>query len=164
MGPLYHLTEREDRVAALKEAYRVLLPGGLLFAAAIGHFASLMSSLAVGFFDHPQFSPMLDRCLSDGQHRNTTGDPLFFTTAFFHRPEELHGEITEAGFVMRELLPVEGPGWMAMKPDETWLEAAKWERLLALVRRVEHETSLIGLSHHLLAVATKPRTESSAGR
>jgi len=106
---------------------------------------------------------MLDRCLDDGQHRNTTGNPLFFTTAFFHRPEELRAEIAEAGFAVLEVSPVEGPGWMAMKPDETWPEPEKWERLLALVRRVEGEASLAGLSHHLLAVATKPAPESAAG-
>src|SRR5207237_579114 len=33
MGPLYHLTERQDRLAALREAKRVLRSGGYLFAA-----------------------------------------------------------------------------------------------------------------------------------
>ena len=28
LGPLYHLTEKKDRILALKEAYRVLKPGG----------------------------------------------------------------------------------------------------------------------------------------
>ncbi len=32
LGPLYHLTERGDRVAALAEARRVLRPGGVLAA------------------------------------------------------------------------------------------------------------------------------------
>lgn len=163
MGPLYHLAERAERVAAVKEAGRVLRPGGLLFAAAIGRFASLMTSLAVGFFDHPQFGPLLDRAMTDGQHRNTTGDPLFFTTAFFHRPEEVVTEITEAGFGVREVLPVEGPGWMAMKPEEAWDDTARWERLLSLIRRVESEESLLGTSHHLLAVAQRPLMESTTG-
>src|SRR5438477_12085899 len=32
-GPLYHLVERKERLEALSEAYRVLKPGGLVFAA-----------------------------------------------------------------------------------------------------------------------------------
>jgi ubiquinone/menaquinone biosynthesis C-methylase UbiE len=40
MGPMYHLTETADRMQALAEAYRVLSPGGLLFASAISRFAS----------------------------------------------------------------------------------------------------------------------------
>mgnify|MGYP003694160235 CR=1 FL=1 len=43
LGPLYHLTERPDRLRALREARRVLEPGGLLFAAAVSRYASLLS-------------------------------------------------------------------------------------------------------------------------
>src|SRR5262245_63908070 len=34
-GPLYHLTDRMDRLLALREAHRVLRPGGVLLAAAM---------------------------------------------------------------------------------------------------------------------------------
>ncbi|MGH3488308.1 MAG: class I SAM-dependent methyltransferase, partial [Actinopolymorphaceae bacterium] len=32
LGPLYHLTERADRLRALEEVHRVLRPGGVVFA------------------------------------------------------------------------------------------------------------------------------------
>jgi ubiquinone/menaquinone biosynthesis C-methylase UbiE len=35
MGPLYHLTERDDRLLALREAHRVLCPGGMVCAVGI---------------------------------------------------------------------------------------------------------------------------------
>ena len=35
MGPMYHLTERADRLLALREARRVLLPDGLIFVSAV---------------------------------------------------------------------------------------------------------------------------------
>src|SRR5579864_1465948 len=72
LGPLYHLVEREDRLRALREAYRVLRSGGLVWAAGISHFASLFDSLAHGFFDDPAFAQILARDLEDGQHRNPT--------------------------------------------------------------------------------------------
>jgi ubiquinone/menaquinone biosynthesis C-methylase UbiE len=42
LGPLYHLTESQGRLRALAETARVLKPGGLLFAAAISRFASVL--------------------------------------------------------------------------------------------------------------------------
>jgi len=47
----------------------------------------------------------------DGRHENPTGDPAYFTTAYFHRPEELAAEFMAAGWVHQATLAVEGPGW-----------------------------------------------------
>lgn len=40
LGPLYHLTEREERVCALREAARVVRPSGVIVVAVISRFAS----------------------------------------------------------------------------------------------------------------------------
>lgn len=155
MGPLYHLTDRPDRLRALEEARRVLRSGGVLVAATINHFASLLDSLVRGNIDDPRFAPILEEDLKSGQHRNTTGEPNYFTTAFFHRPEELRAELVEAGFAVIELVGVEGPGWLAANFDERWADPARRNHLLDLVRSVEDEPALIGVSPHLLAVARK---------
>jgi 2-polyprenyl-3-methyl-5-hydroxy-6-metoxy-1,4-benzoquinol methylase len=49
LGPLYHLIERGARLEALREARRVVRPGGPVFVAAINRFASLFDGLARGF-------------------------------------------------------------------------------------------------------------------
>ncbi len=155
LGPIYHLTERKDRLAALIEAHRVLRTGGLAWVAGISRFASLLDSLSGGFFDRPDFAPILDRDLAEGQHRNPTSKLLYFTDAFFHRPDELAAELYEAGFELVELVPVEGPGWLARDFDRLWNDPQQRERLLALLRKVEHEPALIGASSHILAIGRK---------
>jgi SAM-dependent methyltransferase len=155
LGPLYHLTGRGERLAALREAHRVLRASGLLFASAINHFASLLDGLVRGFISDPRFVPILEQDLASGQHRNPTDDPNFFTTAFFHRPEELSEEIAEARFSMIELVGVEGPAWLARDFDARWADPARREQLLGLARKVEREPALLGVSMHLLAVARK---------
>jgi len=155
MGPLYHLTERIERLTALQESRRVLRPGGLLFAAAINRFASLLDGLSSGSMDNPVFADILDRDLREGQHRNPTGNLEYFTTGFFHHPDELSNEITEAGLTIREVLPIEGPAMLAADFDNRWMDPQRRTQLLDLVRKVERERTLLGVSPHLLAVATK---------
>jgi ubiquinone/menaquinone biosynthesis C-methylase UbiE len=155
LGPLYHLVEREDRLACLREAHRVLRPGGLSWGAGISHFASLLDSLTHGFFDDPGFAPILARDLEDGQHRNPTANRVYFTDAFFHRPGELAREVQAAGFQLLEVLPIEGPGWLARDFDRLWADPMQRDRLLTAVRKMEREPSVLGASSHIMAIGLK---------
>jgi ubiquinone/menaquinone biosynthesis C-methylase UbiE len=155
LGPLYHLTERADRIRALAESWRVLRPGGTLFAAAISRFASLLDGLFRGLIDAPAFCAIVDRDLREGQHRNPTGNPAYFTTAFFHRAEELAVEVREAGFSLTDIVAVEGPGWLVADFENRWGDARRRQQLLDLIRQVEHEPAMLAISHHVLAVARK---------
>jgi len=154
-GPLYHLTTRPDRVAALGEAERVLVPGGLLLSAYISRFASACDGIQEGALRDGAFAAIVDRDLTDGVHRNPTSRADWFTTAYFHRPEEIRPEIEAVGLCFNHLLAVEGPGWMNQDLD-TWLDDdAGRDRLLQVLRRLESEPRLIGASAHLLAIAHK---------
>ncbi len=127
-----------------------------MVAAAISRFASTIDGLLRGFLLDPEFEAIVERDVREGQHRNPTGQPEWFTTAYFHLPEELRGEVKEAGFAVEALVGVEGPAWAA--PDlDAWLEDPRRRaKLLATIGRVEAEPSLIGASAHLLVVARRP--------
>ena len=154
-GPLYHLTERVDRLTALQEAHRVLRSGGLLLAVGISRFTSALDGLRQGLFDDPTFAQIVERDLVDGQHRNPANHPQYFTTAFFHHPEELRAEVEESGFLYERTLPVEGPLWLSDYAVANFSDQKWREHFLALARRLEEEPSLLGASAHLLVVALK---------
>ena len=156
LGPLYHLTERDDRVRAWREALRVVKPGGLVIAAAISRFASLFDGLARGCLLDARFRAIVEQDLLDGQHRNPDRTPGWFTTAYFHHPDELEAEAVEAGATVVELLGVEGLAVWLPQLEAHWDDAAAREVILDSARAVESEPALRGLSAHLLLVAQKP--------
>jgi ubiquinone/menaquinone biosynthesis C-methylase UbiE len=151
LGPLYHLLEEAERVAALAEARRVLRPGGVLAAVAISRFASLMEGLRHGWAcDHPG---IVESGLHTGTHRNPGALPHRFTTAHVARPEELAAEVAAAGFERVTLHAVEGPGAMIEDPDEWMDDPARRDWLLRQLGRIETEPSLLGASAHVMAIA-----------
>lgn len=152
LGPLYHLTEHSDRIQALGEAKRVLKPNGLLFAAAINRFASTLDGLFNEYYGDTSLIAINDRTLDDGQHHNPDGKD-FFTTSFFHHPDELKDEVVVAGLTLETLVGIEGAGWLLANFDHMWDDPIKREWILHVVRKLEREPTLLGMSSHLLAVA-----------
>ncbi len=152
LGPLYHLIERNDRLQALREARRVTKTGKPVVVAAINRFASAIDNLHSGTIDDPEFRAITERDIVDGVHLNTTEDPRYFTTAFFHRADELERELADAGLTGVEVFAVEGIAWAAPDLDERIADPEKRRLLLALLRKLEREETLLGATGHLLAV------------
>lgn len=155
LGPLYHLTEAEDRVTALREGCRVLERGGVLFAAAISRWGSALDGLARDLFGDPRFAGIVERDIREGQHRNETDRVDFFTTAYFHRPDELADEIALGGLAVENLYGIEGPAWLLPDFAERWQDPARRATVLSVARMLEREPFVIGCSAHLLAVGRK---------
>ena len=156
LGPLYHLTAASDRARALAEAARVVRPGGVVFAAAISRCASALDGFVHEVLDDPQFAAIVEQDLRDGQHRNETGRIEFFTTAYFHRPEDLHAEVVDSGLQLEGVYGIEGPGWLSRDIAARLADARQRDIVLRAARMLESVPSILGLSAHLLAVARKP--------
>jgi len=138
------------------EAIRVLRPGGVLIAAGISRWASALDGLARELLRDQEFAHIVQRDLVDGNHRNPTNRPDYFTTAYFHRPEDLQREVSNAGFEVEGLYGVEGPGWILPDFVERWTDRERREIILQVARALESEPSVIGCSAHLIVVGRKP--------
>jgi ubiquinone/menaquinone biosynthesis C-methylase UbiE len=155
MGPLYHLIEQHDRMAAIAEAHRVLRPRGVVAVAAISRYASALAGLVHKLTRDVRFVAIRNRDLETGQHFNDTERLDFFTTSYFHRPEDLRSELA-VYFSEIQVLGVEGVGEWLIDFDERWRDPALRDELMEVARRLEAEPSIIGMSAHLLGVGRKP--------
>lgn len=160
MGPLYHLPDEKERIAALREASRVLKTGGTMIVAAISRFSSTLWGLSVfgrqnDFIAESEFANMIERELTTGQHIRPDQYPYFISRAFFHLPEGLKKEIEAAGLHHQSTVAVEGPAWIVPAFAEKWQDERSRQALLHICSLVEEQESLLGMSPHLLAVARK---------
>jgi ubiquinone/menaquinone biosynthesis C-methylase UbiE len=158
LGPLYHLVEPRHRERALSEAYRVLKPNGRIFAAAVSRFASLLSGMTYGLLSDPTFVNIVRRDLADGQHRNPTNNPLYFTTTFFHHPDELKAEMASVGFTVDSIAAIEGPAMWMKNFEADWQNEETRSLMLELLRSVENEPAIVATGAHFLGIGRKRGT------
>jgi SAM-dependent methyltransferase len=163
-GPLYHLVDRDERVRALVEARRVVRPGGIVAVAAVNRFASLFAGLKVDLLTDPDFRAIVERDLREGQHRNPHDRTDWFTTAFFHHPAELREEVAAAGLELVELVGVEGMAVWLSSSDAQWETEEGREAILFAARATESESTLLGLSAHLIAIARAADSERGGAK
>jgi ubiquinone/menaquinone biosynthesis C-methylase UbiE len=150
LGPLYHLASKAERIRALAEAMRVLRPGGVLLAAAIGRFMAVLDWTQSGGLT-ADVAAKLVPVLSNGVHDPTLG----FTEAFFHTAAQLQQEVAEAGFADVRVLGIEGPAWTIVDaPGED--ADARFDSALRCAQLTENFAEIVNASAHLMAVAAAP--------
>ena len=148
LGPLYHLLEQDDRLQALREARRVVKPGGLVAVAAISRHAPLLDYAATRRLD----SSVAERWRSI--HATGRHDPsLGFTTAYMHTVAGFRDEMAAAGFDDFDVFGVEGPMWTVVDALQDALIAERFDMAVQTARLLESDPEIIPCSAHFLAVA-----------
>ena len=166
MGPLYHITDYNERISAIKESRRLLKDGGVLFTAALTPYSVLLYNITVynPFGDNPNrtledlnFIKMVERELKDGHHINPNNTIYSgIGSAYFHTAKALREELCEGEFESSKIHGVMGGAWLANNIDELWKNKASRNALMNTVRLLDTNEEIIGLSGHLLAVSRKP--------
>ena len=152
LGPLYHLDQRRDRLAALAEAKRIARPGAPVFAAAITRWAMRLDDVLRMRRDQ-QF-PALGTML---QPLERTGaiPPLYAGsfTGYAHRPGQLRAELRAAGLRVTDLVCVEGPAFLLHDLGARLADPEGRRVVMDTARALERVPELLGVGPHLLATA-----------
>ena len=153
LGPLYHLEDRVERLTALREAARVVRPGGVVVAAAITRWAARLDGvMSKGLY---RTLPDMVRILDEVGEPTGVLPPLYpgSFTAYTHRPDELRAEVAEAGLEVVDLVVVEGILFALADLEERMADPSEREVLLASARALQRVPELLGIGPHLLVVA-----------
>ena len=165
MGPLYSITEYEERIAAIRESRRLLKDEGILFSAALTPYSVLISRIALyrkddskkrRELDDPAVIAMIERALDDGCYINpgkaiATG----LGSTHLHTAKALREELAHGGFDTLSVHGVMGGAWLAPNLDVLLDNKETRELLMKTVRMLDTHEEIIGLSGHLLAVSRK---------
>ncbi len=149
-GPLYHLVEKEDRKAAMMEAYRVLKPGKVLFAAFITRFAPFRHSASEEVDWVISNNDYALGLLDDGKH--VKGEK--FPSAYFSHPDEIKPLMEDCGLQTKIIMGCEGIV-AGHENKVNQLKGDDWEKWVELNYILGQEPSLFGASDHLLYVGQK---------
>ncbi len=165
MGPLYSITEYEERILAIRESHRLLKEGGLLFSAALTPYSVLVSRLAVYHendtpkrreLDDPAVLGIIERALEDGCYINPEKSIANgIGSSHLHTAKALREELLLGGFGMTTVHGVMGGAWLAPNIHELMENESTRRTLMKTVRMLDTYEEIIGLSGHLLAVSRK---------
>lgn len=165
MGPLYHITEYEERIDAIRESHRLLRKNGILFSAALTPYSVLLHCITVYqpegeaknvLLEDPQFIAMVEREIENGHHVNPERSVYGgLGTSHLHTAKALRAELAEGGFFNTKVHGVMGGAWLAHNIDELWKNDVSRNALMRTVRLLDTKDEVIGLAGHLLAISKK---------
>ncbi|TCO37629.1 methyltransferase family protein [Kribbella antiqua] len=157
-GPMYHLTEPADRRLAIREAVRVLRPGGTLAVIAINRAANLIGSTLANTLERRQ--PIVEQILHDG---HSPANERMANT-YYHSVAQLRSELDRLVSQVR-IHGLTGPGgWLTVLIDAHYrgtpmppslLEPNPLETALTCARLADHQPDLVHASSLFLAVGKR---------
>jgi len=156
LGPLYHLKEEGDRVASVKEALRVLRPGGILFSAFLTRYSVVRYAAKTRPDQFTEAPDLIESILAKGTASSDRPDAAFLKHCYFSDPAVIEPFMESCGVQTDMMVGCEGvvaevEERLNELPDDeldTWVD---------LNYRLGRKAELIAASAHVLHVGRRPR-------
>jgi SAM-dependent methyltransferase len=153
MGPLYHLPREGDRLRALREAHRVLTPGGCLIASFLTRYAPLRRLARTNPRTLLAHAARYETLLATGvlADEEEQGD---YPHGYYSQIEEIPGLLRSGGFDLARLLATDGIiGGVDEKVNT--LRGPAWDAWADLNYDLADDPGVLASSAQVLAVARR---------
>lgn len=153
-GPLYHLLDETERSMCIKEVYRVLKKGGLVFASFIPYLSGSIAILD-RYFRHPEQVDVknLNEVFNTGKFNNN--DSKGFQEGYYPTSDEIVKLFNNNNFDLVCLRSIRGFGYE--KEDKIFNISDKkmFDSVINLINKTAHNKSIIETCGHAIFIGKK---------
>ena len=153
-GPLYHLTEKEEREKCVSEIKRVLKTGGKIFASFIPHLSGSIALVQRFCWSPDQVSiDTLEECFDSGKFKNLSSSG--FQEGYYPASEEIETLFAVNGFEKQLLRSIRGFGYEKEDVIYKFKNKNVFSKILELIDSTAGDKSIIEMCGHAMYVGVK---------
>ena len=153
-GPLYHLTEKDEREKCVSEIHRVLKTGGKVFASFIPHLSGSIALVQRFCWSPDQVDiNTLEECFDSGKFKNLSDHG--FQEGYYPTSEEIEKLFAANGFEKQELRSIRGFGYEKEDVIFKFKNKNVFSKILELIDSTAGDKSIIEMCGHAMYVGIK---------
>ena len=153
-GPLYHLTEKEEREKCVSEIRRVLKNGGKVFASFIPHLSGSIALVQRFCWSPDQVDiNTLEECFDSGKFKNLSDNG--FQEGYYPTSEEIETLFTANGFNKLLVRSIRGFGYEKEDVIFKFKNKNVFSKILELIDSTAEDKSIIEMCGHAMYIGIK---------
>ncbi len=153
-GPLYHLTEKDEREKCVGEIWRVLKTGGKVFASFIPHLSGSIALVQRFCWSPDQVDiNTLEECFDSGKFKNLSDKG--FQEGYYPTSEEIENLFASNGFEKQLLRSIRGFGYEKEDVIFKFKNKLAFSKILELIDSTAEDKSIIEMCGHAMYVGVK---------